>query len=245
MKLALIPLAVALMAPLVVTPAHAQQAQDIQFARGTTGSTVAGSIRGDQYIDYRMTVRAGQRINISLQPTKGSPYFNVLEPGSIDAAVYNSSVNGQRYNGTTARSGTYTIRVYQMRATGRRGETASYRMTVSVSGAAASGTAPSHRPADALVSGTPYHATATIRCRASAGASMSSCNAGVVRRNASATVHVDTPDGGERSIFFREGRAVSSDSDNMMSVTRRGDTNIVTIGTYEVYEIPDAFVFGG
>jgi hypothetical protein len=233
------------MSPLAASAALAQEAVPIQFARGATGSTVSGSIKGDQYIDYRLVVRAGQRIEVSLQPNRGSPYFNLLEPGSTDVAVYNSSMNGQRYNGTTNQSGTYTIRVYQLRATARRGETASYRMTVSISGAAASGTAPSHRPADALVSGTPYHATASIRCRASAGASMSSCKAGVVRRNASATIHVDTPDGGERSIFFRDGRAVSSDSDNMMSVTRRGDISIVTIGAYEVYEIPDAFVFGG
>jgi hypothetical protein len=245
MKSVRIPLAVALLAPLVIVPVFAQQSKEIQFARGTTGSTVAGSIKGDQYIDYRITARAGQRIDISLQPTKGSPYFNLLEPGSTDVAVYNSSINGQRYNGATAKTGTYTIRVYQMRATARRGETARYRMTVSISGAAASGPAPSHRPADALVSGTPYHATANLRCRATAGASMSSCNAGVVRRNTSATVHIDTPDGGERSIFFREGRAVASDSDNMMSVKRSGDTSIVMIGSYEVYEIPDAFVFGG
>jgi hypothetical protein len=245
MKLALTPLAAVMMAPLTVTAAYAQEAMPIQFARGATGSTVTGSIKGDQYIDYRIMVRAGQRMDISLQRTMGSPYFNVLEPGSTDVAVYNSSMNGQRYSGTMAQSGTYTIRVYQLRVTARRGETASYRMTVSVTGAAASATAPSHRPADALVSGTPYHATANIRCRASAGASMSSCKAGVVRRNASATVHIDTPDGGERSIFFRGGRAVSSDSDNIMSVKRSGDTSIVTIGTYEVYEIPDAFVFGG
>jgi hypothetical protein len=223
----------------------AQEAKPIQFARGTTGSTVTGSITGEQYIDYRITVGVGQRMDISLRPTKGSPYFNLLEPGSTDVAIYNSSMNGQRYSGLTARSGTYTIRVYQLRATGRRGETASYRMTVSVTGTAASSNAPSHRPADALVSGTPYHATGPIRCRSTATSTMSSCVAGVIRRNASATVHVDTPDGGERSIFFRDGRAVSSDSDNMMSVTRRGDMTIVTIGTYEVYEIPDAFIFGG
>jgi hypothetical protein len=245
MKIALLPIAIAMMTPLAVTPVYAQEAKNIQFARGTTGSTVSGSINGDQYIDYRISVRAGQRMDINLQRTKGSPYLNVLEPGSNDVAVYNSSMNEQRYSGTTAKSGTYTIRVYQMRATARRGETASYRMTVSVTGAAAGAMAPSHRPADALVSGTPYHATGPIRCRSTATTAMSSCVAGVIRRNASATVHVDTPDGGERSIFFRDGRAVSSDSDNMMSVTRRGDMTIVTIGTYEVYEIPDAFIFGG
>jgi hypothetical protein len=30
-----------------------------------------------------------------------------------------------------------------------------------------------------------------------------------------------------------------------MRTTRQGDTNIIRIGTVEVYEIPDAFVIGG
>lgn len=242
-----IALAASLMVPLAAAPLLAQSVVPVQFARGTSSSTVTGSIKGDAYTDYRIVVRAGQRLSVSLRPTAGSPYFNVMEPGSKDVAIYNSSVAGQRYTGTTARNGAYTIRVYQMRATARRGETAKFSLTMGVTGAGASThpTAPSHQPGDALVAGTPYHATSLIRCRSMEGAAMGNCKAGVVRRSGTATVHLDTPDGGERTILFRGGRAVSSDSQAGLTSTMRGDTYVVRIGTVEVYEVPDALVSGG
>jgi len=227
------------------TPVLAQTVTPIQFARGATSSTINGAIKGNDYIDYRIVARAGQRLSVNLRTIAGSPYFNVMEPGSTGEAIYNSSMGDQRYSGTTARSGTYTIRVYQMRASGRRGEVARFQLGVSITGRSSANNTPTHRPGDALVPGTPYHATTTVRCRSMRGAPMGMCNAGVIRRPGSATVHLDTQDGGERTILFRSGRAVSSDSDNRTSVERRGDISIVRIGTVELYEIPDALVFGG
>lgn len=240
-------LAASLMVPLAAAPVLAQSVVPVQFARGASSSTVNGSIKGQAYTDYKIVVRAGQQLTVSLRPTAGSPYFNVMEPGSKDVAIYNSSMGEQRFSGRTARSGAYTIRVYQMRASGRRGEVARFSLTMAVTGSAANShpTAPAHRPGDALVAGTPYHATSTIRCRSMEGAAMGSCKAGVVRRNGSATVHLDTPDGGERTILFRGGAAVSSDSQAGLTYSMRGDTYVVRIGTVEIYEIPDALVSGG
>ena len=225
--------------------ASAQEIKSIEFARGASSSTVNGSIKGYDYIDYRIVVRAGQQMSVTMRTTRGSPYFNILEPGSSDVAIFIGSTRGQSFSGTTAKSGAYTIRVYQMRASARRGEIAGYSLSVSVRGSSSSSNIPSHRPGDALVAGTPYHATSTIRCRSAAAMRMSNCKAGVIRRPGSATVHLDTPDGGERSILFRNGRAVASDSENRLSVTRQGDTSIVQIGTFEVYNIPDALISGG
>ncbi|WP_157090855.1 hypothetical protein [Erythrobacter dokdonensis] len=220
-------------------PVIAQHVEQIHFARGATGTTIDGTIVGREYVDYQVGLSAGQMFAVSLQERGGSPYFNIIEPGAGDVAIYNSSVNGQQFEARTTQGGTYTIRVYQMRAQGRRGERASYRLTVSATGRGAS------HSSDALVSGTPYHATAMIRCVAEPDRPMANCNAGVVRRGSSATVHIDTPDGGERTILFRGGRAVSSDSEAGIYVERRGDSSVVNIGTVEVYEIPDAFVMGG
>ena len=241
-------LAAALIAPLASVPASTQSVMPVNFARGASSTTIEGSIRGDQYIDYRIAVRAGQMLRVNMTTVRGSPYFNVMEPGSRDVAIFVGSANGADFEARTRMSGAYTVRVYQMRATGRRGEVAAYRLSMAAGGGAGANvypTAPTHHPADALVRGTPYHATSTIRCRASAGASMGMCKAGVVRRPDSATVHLDTPDGGERTILFRNGRAVSSDAQAPLRVVRRGDTSIISIGRYEVYEIPDALPFGG
>ncbi|KQW79797.1 hypothetical protein [Brevundimonas sp. Root1279] len=237
---------------ITAAPVSAQTVIPVQFDRGASSSTLDGEIRGQTYSDYRLVVGAGQRLSVSLRPTAGSPYFNVMEPGSTGEAIYNSSMGDQQYTGTTAHNGAYTIRVYQMRASGRRDEAARFKLALSVTDPgvagqlpASGGDAASQLPGDALVPGTPYHATASIPCRSAAGAPMGSCQAGVIRRRGSATVHLDTPDGGERTILFRDGVAVSSDGDSRIGVERREDVSIVRIGDVEIYEIPDALIFGG
>lgn len=222
-------------------PVLAQHVEQVHFARGATGTTIDGTIVGRDYIDYHLTLSAGQMLSVALQK-RGSgadAYFNVIEPNGGDVAIYNSSTGGNTFEARTRQSGAYTIRVYQLRASGRRGERAHYRLVVSATGHG------SAHSSDALVSGTPYHATAMIRCVAEPNRPMTSCNAGVTRRGSSATVHIDTPDGGERTILFRGNRAVSSDAQGGLYAERRGDTNVVRIGTAEVYELPDAFIQGG
>ena len=46
-------------------------------------------------------------------------------------------------------------------------------------------------------------------------------------------------------ITFRDGKVSATDSTEPFHVERRDDWTIVRLGTSEVYEIPDAFVFGG
>lgn len=233
---------IALLAMLVTTPVAAQQQQTVQFRSGATSAVVPGAIRGYQFVDYKLGLRAGQQLSVSLTRLRGSPYFNVMEPGEKDVAIFTGATSGDRYAGRTRRSGTYTLRVYQMRASARRGETASFRLNVSASARGPAG----GPPGDAMVAGTPYHATGAVRCRVDASGRWGNCKAGVIRRaNGSATVHLDTIDGGQRSILFRDGKAVSSDGEGRFSVTRRGDTSFIQIGQYETYEIPDALPFGG
>lgn len=221
------------------TPAAAQHVEQVHFARGATGTTIDGSIVGYDYIDYHVGLQAGQMLTVSLQRRGGSAYFNVMEPGEDAVAIHNSSTSTQDFEARTNKSGVYTIRVYQMRAPARRDERASYRLTISATGRGAS------HSSDALVSGTPYHATATIPCVAEPDKPMGECRAGVIRRGSGATVHLDTPDGGERTILFRDGKAVGSDSEAGMVSERDEDNTVVRIGTVEVYRIPDALIYGG
>jgi hypothetical protein len=216
--------------------ASAQSVSPVQFARGATSTTLNGSIRGYQFRDYSLSVRAGQMLSVSLRRVGGSPYFNVLAPGSKDVAIFIGSTNGNQWEGQAQHSGDYTVRVYQMRAAARRGEIASYRLTLAATGSGDS---------DALVPGTHYHASAQVRCKVTPGPG-GTCKAGVIRRgNGSATIHLDTYDGGQRTILFRDGNAVSSDASTPIRVERRGDTSVVHIGSIESYEIPDALPFGG
>jgi hypothetical protein len=106
---------------------------------------------------------------------------------------------------------------------------------------------------DALVEGTSYHATASVRCDGVRGQTGPRCPAGVKRRakNGLTVVEVSLPDGGLRSLYFGEScEFAGADSPRPGDPTapapkalRRDDTTVVILGG-ESYEIPDVFVIG-
>lgn len=226
----------------LMQPALAQQQVVVSFAKGTSSQTLKGSIKGDQSRDYIVDARAGQTLTVDFKPSNASAYFNVIAPGA-DSAMFIGSTEGNRFSGPLTTSGGHTVQVYLMRNAARRNEVANYTLTIGVTGAAAAAPRPSH---DALVAGTNYNATAEVPCITAADAPKGRCKAGVMRMaGGEATVELQTPDGGQRHIYFKNGRPDSSDANAPMRATRQGDINIIRIGTVEVYEIPDAFVVGG
>jgi len=231
--------ALAASALLIGVPAAAQQTVPVKFAKGKSAATVTGSITGDQDRTYMVDARAGQTMTVTLKSTKGSPEMNVYAPGN-ETAISLGSTDPYKFSTTLPTSGRYRIQVFQMRAAARRGETASYNLTIAITGAAA------RTSTDALVAGTKYNATAEVSCVTSVGSKTGPCKAGVIRRGGGdATVELKTPDGGRRKLFFTGGRATGSDAEASFNVTRQGDLQIVRIGTVEVYRIPDALVVGG
>jgi hypothetical protein len=225
----------------LVQPAVAEQVV-VSFAKGASSQTLKGSIKGDQSRDYIVDARAGQTMTVDFKPSNASAYFNVIAPGA-DSAMFIGSSEGNRFSGPLTASGRHTIQVYLMRNAARRNEVANYTINIGVTGAAAAAPRPSH---DALVAGTNYNATAEVPCITAADAPKGRCKAGVMRMaGGEATVELQTPDGGQRHIYFKNGRPDSSDANAPMQATRQGDVNIIRIGTVEVYEIPDAFVVGG
>jgi hypothetical protein len=109
--------------------------QAIQFKPGAASTTLKGTLKGDQTIDYQLSARAGQALTVRFAPSNLSAYFNVLPPGSV-TALFIGSTAGNDFTGTLPVDGTYTIRVYLMRNAARRNETATYTLDVSLAGAA-------------------------------------------------------------------------------------------------------------
>ncbi len=214
--------------------------QRVQFAKGANSAVVEGTIRGSQTVDYVLRASQGQSMNVSMATDNGANYFNILAPGETEVAFFNGSVSDNQYEGTLPATGDYKIRVYLMRSAARRNEVANYRLEMVVSGPAHGST--SH---DAVVPGTGFHATSKIPCVAEPNKPMSQCDAGVKRTPGGGSVHVTTPDGGSRVITFRDGKVSGTDAGTPFRVERRGDWSIVRIGAVEVYEVPDALVFGG
>lgn len=228
-------------------PAAAEpiEVRRISFAPGASSTTVKGSISGYKTVDYKLRAKAGQTMSVTLETSNPSNYFNVLPPGSKDVAVFVGSTSGNEWSGPLDADGEYTVRVYLMRNAARRNEHADYKLTVGITGSAAS----TVRSTDAKVPGTPYHATGNVPCVMASEQPKGACPFGVVREgNGTGTVTVTKPDGRTRAIFFEKGKATGYDMSQTdpgeFSARKQGDITIVNIGR-ERYEIPDAVIFGG
>ena len=230
-------------AGIAVADAGIRQEQ-VHFAKGASSAVIQGRLKGDAMVDYIVRAAAGQTLSVSLQKTNAQNYFNVMPPGSTGSAMFVGD-SGENYSGVLPADGDYIVRVYLMRPAARRGESSNYTLTVGASGKALAPTAASK---DALIPGTPYHASTQINCVPAFETAPRECDAFVIRRGFDGTATIDIPgSAGKRSILFVKGKPAASNAQAMYKLTseRKGDVTIVQLGTSERYEIPDALVTGG
>ncbi len=107
---------------------------------------------------------------------------------------------------------------------------------------------------DARVEGTDFNATAELPCATDGSEPKLRCKAGVKRKwgeDGTTIVVVTRPDGGTRSLYFRETEATGADSAQAdgsaayaFKAERAGDETRISFGP-ERYVVPDAFVVGG
>jgi len=238
-----------------VAAADGIESRPLKFAKGATSATVKGSIHGRQTIDYKLRARAGQTMSVSLKSGNPGLAFNVLPPGSKDVAIPDA-ISQQSWSGTLPADGEYTVRTYLPRAAARRGEQASYTLTVAIDGSPAkptgsgstdtAATAATQRAADGK-----FDATGpSLPCATAKGQPMGQCAWGVARAGGgTATVAVTRPDGRKRFLFFVKGKATGADlsqADGNMTfrATKEADLYRIQAGD-ERYEIPEAVIFGG
>lgn len=100
----------------------------IEFKRGTTSTTISGTVRGDEQAEFLLSARKDQRLVIKLTsvPSKSS-VFQILGPDNDTLGLeYDANYD---YSGTLPKTGDYFITV--ARPGGSKG-TSRYKLTVSV-----------------------------------------------------------------------------------------------------------------
>ena len=244
---------------LVAAPSLAQSdivKHPVQFAKGKSGTTIKGSLTGDQTVDYTLRAAAGQTMTVKL--SSASPvYHNVLPPGSTGEALFVGSRDGERSTTTLPASGEYTVRVYQMGNARSSGKRSMFTLEVAIAGGASAGAAPQATSEDdKMVEAAgragqgQFNATGKIPCAQAKGQPMGQCDFGVARAGGgTAAVSIMRPDGRKRVIFFKAAKAVAADlsqADGNMnfSVTKEADLYLIRAGN-ERYEIPEAVIYGG
>ncbi len=233
----------------VFSPAEAGEARTVRvkFYAGASQAVLHGAVKGYGSVDYKVSAKAGQRMTAALSAKNGSVNFNIFEPGAKPGeayALFASDTGGDRFEGQLEKSGDYTIQVYLFRNAARRGVQAKYALEVKLSGFPADGH-PARETSDAKVAGTDFNATGEIPCARYEGQPMSPCRFGVIRQGAGdSTVSVFWPAGGKRNIYFKGGKALSSDAAAPVRTEKSSDLNRISIGA-ERFEIPDAAIYGG
>jgi hypothetical protein len=231
-KLILAILALSL-SPLMAAAALAdEQIERLQFDDGGNSKLIKGRIVGRQTVTYVVQTRSGQELSVGMTTNNRSAYFNVSRAGEPEA-IFIGSTQGLNFSSQSPKRSEYLITVYLMRNAARRNEVANFSLRIDVDGRPSAGT-------------TPGNASARIPCAAFIGQPMMSCLANVVREGrGDATLRITLPGQGKRTIFFRNGRPVSSDSPRPLTSVRNRDLTIIRIGGSERYEVPDAFILGG
>ena len=116
--------------------ATAQMVADVQFEKGNYGTMVSGTVRGDEYFDYKLGAGGGQEmfaeLNVSDTNGNGTIYFNILPPGSDGEAIYIGSIDGNTARIKLPEDGEYTIRVYLMGNDRDADKTVGYNLDLSI-----------------------------------------------------------------------------------------------------------------
>ncbi|MEY4597212.1 MAG: hypothetical protein RLZZ445_9 [Pseudomonadota bacterium] len=219
-----------------------RRVETVTLDNGEISRTFQGTLRGREYIDFQIAAGAGQRLGVTLKRGNAMNYFKNMAPGANEALLIGST-SGHQARRILAADGVYTIRLYLMRAAARRNEHSDYELNIALDGKSLLPLSPTK---DALVLGTPYHATATISCQRGE-ALPARCDANVICRGqgGTGTVVVVWPGGFKRNLLFVKLQPMASDSREAMTYTREGDVTAVSLGKGERFEIPDALVAGG
>lgn len=118
----------------------------LRLAPGQAQVEVSGSVTGYQTQVYEFDGAVGREVTVLLKyPGQASLYHNVIAPSGT--AVFNGSIEGDRFRAILRESGRYQVRVYLMRNDARRGKRAAFTLQIRQSSAG-----PQH-PGDAQASG--------------------------------------------------------------------------------------------
>lgn len=92
-------------------------------------ATVAGTVEGEEVVQYRVPARVGQFLLVGGHAQSARVSFWVRDPGG--AEVYNSTVQNAAYVGRPEQDGMYVVGVFLRRVDAARGHAAFFRLRFS------------------------------------------------------------------------------------------------------------------
>ena len=113
----------------LVSSVSAQTKIRVRFPRGTSNSTVSGTVHKYAYNDYVVGASAGQTIDVRLDKNT-TCVFTIFKP---DQDNLDTAAEQDEFTGELPVSGDYVVRVMMMRNDARhKGSVSNYRLTISI-----------------------------------------------------------------------------------------------------------------
>ncbi len=107
----------------------------IVFKKGSYGTNLKGTFKGDDEARYTLHAKAGQQLKFKIKSTKNLAYLNIYapedKPGSAEA-ILKGAIVGSTGEITLPETGQYTLQLYQMRNTARRGEIVNFDIELKI-----------------------------------------------------------------------------------------------------------------
>lgn len=105
----------------------------VSFANGANSAQVKGKFKGYDTVQYTLWAKSGQRMAVQITGSSNAN-FNVFAPGDQpgQSSALGSGGVGSDWTAALPASGTYTVQVFQMRASARRGESVPYTISFGI-----------------------------------------------------------------------------------------------------------------
>jgi hypothetical protein len=121
-----------LMSLFLYTGTAAAANHPVQFALGTSSSSVKGIVKGSNDEDYVLRASGGQTMTVKLSAKSTLIYFNVLNKVSDETLYVGSSVGKNAWSGSLPTDGEYIIRVYTMGKGKDAGHSTPFSLSISI-----------------------------------------------------------------------------------------------------------------
>lgn len=130
-------------APVAVAPAVDQAALkgllspdetlEVLTLDASGAASASGEVKGYKTTVYAVPVAQGQTLSVTFEPSNTNLYMNVVDAADASgAAAHRGEVDGPKASIAAAKPGVYLIKPFQPRATARRGESGTFKLTVTV-----------------------------------------------------------------------------------------------------------------
>lgn len=131
MRQIILSLALAISSSAALSAQAADREYKVQFKKNTSSATYKGKIKGYDSNDYTFYAKAGQKLNVKV---KGDVIVNLFHEDFEDSVNLGESSPALDDNGNYVlpTTGSYKIRVGQMRAMARRDRVVNYNLKITI-----------------------------------------------------------------------------------------------------------------